>query len=171
MCNDDFGNPQLGGKYFWLTTVFLGGYILLFSGQYTALLRIDRQTGMDCFQIIIPTLLGQLTLIFRFFGGCPPYCPRRDSSISSTVVKWPPILLLGLIVATIVVMGLGNVQNGQPWSPLEDQFKTIVTFYVSVLNATTVFVVSRFFERAKPAPNSPQNPPQTPSDNQVTEHP
>jgi hypothetical protein len=159
------------GKYFLLTTVLLGGYILLFSGQYTALLRIDRQTGMDCFQIIVPTLLGQLTLIFRFFGSVDRIADEEIVPIPGWVVKWPPILLLGLIVATIVVMGLGNVQNGQPWSPLQDQFKTIVTFYVSVLNATTVFVVSRFFERAKPVPNSPQNPPQTPPDNQVIEHP
>jgi len=37
---------------------------------------------------------------------------------------------------------------------MQDQFKTIVTFYVSVLNATTVFVVSRFFESSQNQPHA-----------------
>jgi hypothetical protein len=137
------------GKYFLLATVFVGGYILLFAGRYTALLRIDAQTGTDCFQIIIPTLVGQLTIIFRFFGTARTIKDDTIVDIPSWVVKWPPLLLLGLLVITIVVMSLGNVDPGQPWSPMQDQFKMIVTFYVTVLNATTIFVVSRFFEAPK----------------------
>jgi hypothetical protein len=137
------------GKYFLLTTVILGGYILLFAGRYTVLLRIDWQTGVDCFQIIIPTLIGQLTIIFRFFATNQAIKDDTDVPIPSWVVKWPPLLLLALIIVTIVVMGVGNTGNGQPWSPLQSQFKLIVTFYVSVLNATTIFVVSRFFEVPK----------------------
>ena len=137
------------GKYFLLTTVILGGYILLFAGRYTVLLRIDWETGVNCFQIIIPTLIGQLTIIFRFFGTNLAIKDDAIVPIPSWVVKWPPLLCLGLIIVTIVVMALGNIGEGQPWSPLQNQFKMIVTFYVTVLNATTVFVVSRFFEIPK----------------------
>lgn len=136
------------GKYFLLTTVILGGYIILFSGRNTPLLRVDSQTGMDCFQIIIPTLVAQLTVIFRFFAGVP----KMDDStipIPPWVVKWPPLLCLALIVATIVVMAFGNLgQNGQPSSPDQGIFKLVVTFYVTVLNATTVFIVMKLFETA-----------------------
>jgi hypothetical protein len=141
------------GKYFLLTTVLLGGYILLFAGRYTVLLRIDWQTGVDCFQIIIPTLIGQLTIIFRFFATSETINDEALVPVPSWVVKWPPLLLLGLIVATIVIMAFGNFGPGQTWSPMQDQFKLIVTFYVSVLNATTIFVVSRFFELSKKPSN------------------
>jgi hypothetical protein len=144
------------GKYFLLTTVLLGGYILLFAGRYTVFLRIDRQTGTDCFQIIIPTLIGQLTLIFRFFGTNQTIDNNAIIPIPSWVVKWPPLLLLGLIIVTIIVMALGNLGPGQTWSPMQDQFKLIVTFYVAVLNATSVFVVSRFFE-----PSGNKKPPKS----------
>ena len=137
------------GKYFLLSTIIIGGYILLFAGRYTVLLRIDWQTGMDCFQIIIPTLVGQLTIIFRFFATAQTIKDDTIVDIPSWVVKWPPLLLIALLVVTIVAMALGNVAEGQPWSPLQDQFKLIVTFYVTVLNATTVFVISRFFEVPK----------------------
>jgi hypothetical protein len=137
------------GKYFLLTTVIIGGYILLFAGRYTALLRIDRETGMDCFQIIIPTLIGQLTIIFRFFGTSDRVDDNQIVPIPSWVVKWPPMLLVGLLIVTVITMALGGTGEGQPWSPLQDQFKLIVTFYVSILNATTIFVVSRFFETPK----------------------
>lgn len=139
------------GKYFLLMTVSLGGYILLFAGRYTVLLRIDWQTGMDCFQIIIPTLLGQLTIIFRFYGAANAIDEKASVPIPDWVVKWPPLLLAGLVVVTIVLMAFGNVEGGQQVSPLQDQFKMIVTFYVAVLNATTVFVVSRLFE-SQPEP-------------------
>lgn|SRR5262249_31300609 len=142
------------GKYFLLSTIIIGGYILLFAGRYTVLLRIDWGTGMDCFQIIIPTLVGQLTIIFRFFATAQTIKDDTIVDIPSWVVKWPPLLLIGLLVVTVVVMGMGNVGEGQPWSPLQDQFKLIVTFYVTVLNATTVFVISRFFE----VPKEPDNP-------------
>jgi hypothetical protein len=137
------------GKYFLLSTVFIGGYILLFSGRYTALLRVDSQTGTDCFQIIIPTLVGQLTIIFRFFGTARTIKDDAVIDIPSWVVKWPPLLLIGLLIVTVIIMGVGNVGGGQPWSPLQSQFKMIVTFYVTVLNATTIFVISRFFEVPK----------------------
>ena len=127
------------GKYFLLFTIFLGGDIVLLSGKDTMLLRIHRDVGMNCFQIIIPTLIGQLTVIFRFFTGGTPD-DKTELAIPSWIVKWPPTLLAGLVVATIILMALGNIGRGSTWSPSEDDFKTIVLFYVSVLNATTVLV-------------------------------
>lgn len=155
------------GKYFLLTTVILGGYIILFSGRNTPLLRVDSQTGMDCFQIIIPTLIAQLTVIFRFFAGAP----KMDDSaipIPPWVVKWPPLLSLALVVVTIVVMAIGNLgENGQPSSPDQGVFKLVVTFYVTILNATTVFIVMKLFEtasqKAQQLAGDDQRPLQNPS--------
>lgn len=136
------------GKYFLLTTIILGGYILLFAGRNTVLLRIDTQTGMDCFQIIIPTLVAQLTTIFRFFASSEKI-EHTKVPIPPWVVKWPPLLSIGLIIVTIVVMAIGNVgDSGQPFSPGQEQFKLVVTFYVTILNATTVFIIMRLFESA-----------------------
>jgi len=88
-------------------------------------------------------------VIFRFFGTNQTIDNEAIVPIPSWVVKWPPLLLIGLIVVTIIVMAVGNLGPGQTWSPLQDQFKLIVTFYVTVLNATSIFVVSRFFEAGK----------------------
>ena len=150
------------GKYFLLTTVILGGYILIFAGKGTPLLRVDSQTGMDCFQIIIPTLVAQLTTIFRFFAASEKI-ERTRVPLPSWVVKWPPLLALGLVIATIFMMALGNVgERGQPFSPDQAQFKLIVTFYITILNATTVFIIMRLFEAAGTDGNAPPRPPDVP---------
>jgi len=150
------------GKYFLLTTVALGGYIILFAGRGTPLLRVDAQTGTDCFQIIIPTLIAQLTTIFKFFSASPKIENARVE-IPEWVVKWPPLLSLGLVIITIVIMAIGNVgDSGQPGAADQNQFKLVVTFYVTILNATTAFIIMRLFESAsesgsaaKPEPKGP----------------
>jgi hypothetical protein len=48
-------------------------------------------------------------------------------------------------------MAFGNIgEGGQPNTLGQSQFKLIVTFYVTVLNATTVFVLMRMFEIKAP---------------------
>jgi hypothetical protein len=137
------------GKYFLVFTVILGGYIILFSGKDTIFLRVSREVGMNCFQIIVPTLVGQITIIFRFFAGTEQPDTDDRVTVPSWIVKWPPTLLAGLLVFTVLLMALGNLKNGQTWSPSEDDFKTVLLFYVTVLNATTVLVVSKYFELPK----------------------
>jgi hypothetical protein len=148
------------GKYFLLATFSIGGYILLFGGSYSVMLRIDKPTATDCFQIIIPVLLGQLTIIFRFYAGAQD-TPKHDVvvPVPPWVVKWPPLLVIALLVFTVLLMALGNVAN-VTWAPDQNQFKTVLTFAVAVLNATTTFLVMRYFDAtgraaASQRPNTP----------------
>jgi hypothetical protein len=55
--------------FFLGTTASLGAYILLF--QQTRLLPIAAKDATSSFQIIIPTLVGQLTLAFKWIADPP----------------------------------------------------------------------------------------------------
>jgi hypothetical protein len=131
------------GLYFLLFTVILGGYILLF--KETWLLPIPDTAGIDSFEIIIPVLVGQLTIIFKWYS-----IERKTEDVFIDIPRWvvmgPPILISLLIIGSIVNLIIGN-SDGQNQSVISaNTFKGIVTFCVSVLNATTMFIVGRFFK-------------------------
>jgi hypothetical protein len=50
---------------------------------------------------------------------------------------------------TIFALILGTLWEAKNWAPSPETFKAVVTFCMSVLNATTVFIISRFFEVPK----------------------
>ena len=57
------------GLFFLGTTAALGAYILLF--QETRALPIAAKDATSSFQIIIPTLVAQLTLAFKWIADPP----------------------------------------------------------------------------------------------------
>jgi hypothetical protein len=130
------------GLYFLLTTVALGGYILIFA--HSPLLPMERSEGMATFQIVIPLFVGQLTAVFKAFMGGPLPNPGRQIDIPTWTVKAPPLLVIALFVCGVVAVCLSNLE-GFPLEFGPTDFKTLVTFAVSVLNATTVFVVTKYF--------------------------
>jgi hypothetical protein len=131
------------GIYFLLITVILGGTILLLGDS---LLRLDDSIGV--FEIIIPVLVGQLTIIFRWFTT--DYEPSKKSQIAlpAWIIKGPPLLVIGLLLITIALKVIG-FQYDQPWTPSDEQFKGVVTFCVTILNATTIYVISKYFGAAQ----------------------
>ena len=137
------------GKYFLVITLITGGYILLFAGT-KAMPGLSRDEAWKIFQIIIPVLVGQLTIIFKWFGNltnsAPP--PSGMSPIPTWVVKGPPIGTSVLLFFMLLFMIIGNNGENQ-WGPTPDAVSGLVTFVVSVLNATTIFVVAGYFGRTQ----------------------
>ena len=127
------------GKYFLFTTAALGAYFLL--AAETAILPLRRSEATAAFQIIVPVLMGQLTLIFKWMAAAQ----REDAEMVVNVPKWavtsPPILMLLLVGAAIIAVVIGAAGPAA--------LKSTVTFAVSILNATTVFLVARYFEASR----------------------
>ena len=134
------------GIYFLGATFVLGAYLLLFGGG--RLLPFERSDATAAFQIIVPVFIGQLAIIARWFTTNPPD-PDTVVNIPNWLVKGPTIGALAVIGLTIVLKIASNysAQHGgaEFVSLLGDDFKTIVTFCVSILNATTIYVVAALF--------------------------
>ena len=127
----------IGIFYLALTTI-LGAYILIFGE--TLLLPISKEDANSAFQIIIPTFIAQLTIIFKWYVD-----PNRAESLKIKLPRWviygPPISVTFVIVLGILVIvdSAGESFDGG------SMFKNVVTFCVSILGATTVFVVGGLF--------------------------
>ncbi len=135
------------GIYFLLVTGVFGAYLLLF--RESPLLPISKAEAVDSFEILIPVLLAQVTMIFRWFSSEE----RPEDSVLSLprwVVTAPPIMVVVILLISLLTLIFGNLGNGRRWAPSPDAFKGIVTFCVSILNASTVFIVSMYFRRVEP---------------------
>lgn len=125
------------GIYFLGTTAILGIYIILF--KQTRMLPIPADDASSAFQIIIPTLVAQITVAYKWIAS-PPHQGAVQPSIPQWAVVTPPVLVNIILVATIVFLIIdgGNSDGG-------GIFKNVVTFCVSILSASTIFVVSAVF--------------------------
>jgi len=129
------------GLYFLLITSILGGVILLFGSSF---LRLDDPIGV--FEIIIPVLIGQLAIIVQWFAGNP--APDAQSKISMPVwiIKGPPLIVVALLAIAVALKVAGFYYDQPSWALSDAQFKGVVTFCVSLLNATTIYVISAYFK-------------------------
>jgi hypothetical protein len=137
------------GIYFLVVTSVLGAYILLFGE--TRLLPITQQDSSDAFEIIIPVLVGQLIIIFRWYAGATDLNKNDVIALPRWVVIGPPLIVLGILVVTIGVLIVTNLGDGSNAVLSASRFKGIVTFCVTLLNATTIFIIIRYFEAEKNA--------------------
>jgi hypothetical protein len=128
------------GIFFLGTTACLGAYILLF--QETRALPISAKDATSSFQIIIPTFVGQLTLAFKWISD-PPASRDEEITFPLWAVIGPPAAILLIMLSTIILIGIdgGNSLNGGAI------FRNAVTFCVTLLSATTFFVMARVFSR------------------------
>jgi hypothetical protein len=136
------------GLFFLITTGAFGTYVILFGE--TRLLPIERQAALDTFEIIVPALVGQLTLIFKWYSQ--DTLPEDDHLVNLPVwvVKGPPIMVASILSISIVWLILSS-HGEKPGGWLDAaSFKGIVTFAVTLMNATTFFVLFRYFETANP---------------------
>jgi hypothetical protein len=134
------------GRYFLLTTVCLGTYILLFAE--TRLLPISSGDSLDAFQIVVPVLVAQLTTVFSWFTGPSKVASDTIVEIPSWIVKAPPLLVVSMVVVAVLSLIVSTSQGGTGWIDAS-KFKSIVTFSVTVLNATSVILVARVFGQSK----------------------
>ncbi len=129
------------GKYYLFTTAGLGGYLLLLPESI--FLPISKSVADDALNVVIPVFLAQLTLVFRWYGSVT----QEDDTIvdiPTWTVKGPPLVVLGLLGVTMLLTVIGNLLDGG-WTPSPQAFKRIVTFCVSIINATTVYLVASYF--------------------------
>jgi hypothetical protein len=129
------------GIFFLGTTALVGAYIILF--QETRALPINAKDAMSAFQILIPTLIAQVTIVFKWIAS-PPSAPEAPISLPSWAVIGPPVLVIVILVTTVIVV-VGDQGDSLAGGPI---FKNAVTFAVSLLNASTVFIVTRVFQEA-----------------------
>jgi len=140
------------GKYFLLMTGGLAAYLLLLSD--TRLLPIGPKAGVDAFQIVIPVFIGQLTVMFRWYGAADSVQSDARVHLPDWVVKWPPLLVLALVLLAAALSLTGSVGSGTADVLVTpEKFKTILTACVALLNATTIFIVMKYFE-ARPSADS-----------------
>lgn len=136
------------GKYFLLITAVIGGAILLFG---ESLFRLDDSIGT--FEIIIPVLVGQLIIIFQWFAANLTQQKDFETTLPPWTVKLPPLLVVGLFIIASILKIAGFAYDAE-WALSGDQFKGIVTFCVTILNATTVFIISSLFSQEKSDANT-----------------
>src|SRR5262245_31455447 len=140
------------GAYILLLTSVLGAYLLLAGGTWVLPLKPDDVTAS--FEIVIPFLLGQVVIVYRFFTGSHAG-DKRIPPMEPFFVKAPPLLATAIISGCLVVMAIGGYESAS-WTPSGAKFKAIVTFVVTLLNASTAFVVSRYFEAKGQAESKPE---------------
>ena len=127
------------GIYFLVVTIFFGGLVLFFPNS--VILPIGADVCKEIFEIIMPVLIGQLSMIFSWFGGNARRNGEREIDLPAWVVKGPPLLVAGLLLTSLIEMSVANAVGSRQWTISPDQFKAIVIFCVTVLNATTGFIV------------------------------
>ncbi len=127
--------------YFLLFTVIIGLYVLIFAES--VLLPLSSSDAGDVFRIIVPVLLGQVTIVFQWIANSDRES-RRICPIPRWAIVCPALLSSTVILVTALAMAIGNFNDiGFGVSP--DAFKTSVTLAVAILNASTVFLVARLF--------------------------
>lgn len=145
------------GKYFLLVLSVIAGYIYIFAE--TVLLPIARTEAYAAGETIIPVLLGQLAIIYRWFFSGDSLDLVGDVTVPAWLVRWPPMLAIGLIAAAIASLVIANSTGGQ-WAPDPEMFRRVVVFSVSMLNVTTVIVITRYFAaKSVAAASSPDGTP------------
>lgn len=132
------------GLYVLCLTVFLGGYSFLAPDFLLPLESGDRTAS---FEIILPLLIAQISVVYRFFTD--PDAGRRTGlqDIPGWIVKAPPLLVSFLLSIELILFAFAGIQRSKPPSP--ETFKGLVTFCVALLNATTVLVITRYFGTAR----------------------
>lgn len=142
------------GIYFFASTAFWGAYILLFAG--THLLPINESDCNAAFQIMIPFLVGQVTIVFKWLAGDQKLNSSREVKLPVWAVKGPPIATTVILIATFVSLIITARSETGTWIE-GTRFKSIVTFAVALLNASTVFLVMKIFGAKEESNSRPGN--------------
>jgi len=134
--------------YFLLVTVITGAFLLLFNG--TTVLPLSSDDASACFQIIIPVLVGQVTVIFQWIAVAnkDDATGKLESPVPTWAIRLPALMAVLIIVVATIVLAYAN-RPAINWTVSPTTFKSAVTFSVTILNASTIFLVARFFPSTK----------------------
>jgi len=132
--------------FFYLgTSVILGAALIILGPQNSWLGLSDNFAE---FAIVIPVFLGQLAFLFRWFVSQATNTGsdlEETVNISSKLIKMPALIVIGIFLLAILLRGLGINNN---WSIQidETQFRNLITFGMSILNATTIYLAAIFYK-------------------------
>ena len=130
--------------YFLLSAAFIGAFLILF--RRSPILPLEVKEANATFQIIIPVLIAQVTIVFQWLakGQHDAASADKDSPVPSWALVLPPILAVGIFLLAAVALALSNRENAMlQVSP--EAFQSAVTLAVTILNASTVMLVGRLF--------------------------
>jgi len=134
------------GIYVLLLVAFLGGYLFLAPPM---LLPLESGDKTSAFEIIIPFLLAQLAAVYRFYSDPHVSERTRIRSIPRWVIKGPPVVVSLLLISELGIFAYAGINRQTP--PTADTFKGLITFCVALLNASTIFVITRYFDVGRDA--------------------
>jgi hypothetical protein len=136
------------GIYFLVSVTIIGLYLL--SGAKTVWLPLSRTEAVAIFSIVIPVFVGQIASIFQWMQVAAPdaFTDRSESPIPGWAIILPPSLALGIFFVGAIALVISNLP-GCSLNVGPDAFRDIVTFSLSILNASTVLFVPRIFPAAR----------------------
>jgi hypothetical protein len=117
------------------------------------LVPLEKSERAACAEIVVPFLLGQVAAVYRYFADPSP--GARKVKLPSYVVKTPPILVTIIVIYLIGMMSYAGVRQDKDLIPDPEAVRATLTFVVALLNASTVFVISKYFESSTPPKESP----------------
>jgi hypothetical protein len=129
------------GSYVTTFVAILAMYILL-AGD-TWLLPLEPSDKIAAFEIVIPFLLAQVTMVFSYYGTNSP--PDVGSvNLPPFLVKGPLLLATACLVVTMIFMAIGGYSSAAG-TPSAQTFNGVLTFFVAFLSASSVFIIRRVF--------------------------
>jgi hypothetical protein len=130
------------GVYVLILTALVGGYLFIAPRALVPLEQADRVASIE---IIVPFLLGQTAAVYRFFTHDGSTKRAETISIRPWLVKLPILLVSALLAIELLLMGAGSLLARADITPSPEAFKGVLTFCVALLNASTVFLITKYF--------------------------
>lgn len=148
------------GIYFLVVSVFVGGFLLVFSG--TPILPLTSDEARSSFEIIVPVLVGQMALVFQWLSTASQNVIEDDRPcpIPDWAIVLPPILAMLIFIVGVVTLALSN----EPKASLKvspSTFQGVVTFTVTILNASTIVLVGKLFPATRDLGDARAAPPRS----------
>ena len=131
--------------YFFATTCIIGFSFIILG---PSIFQIGDSNSI--ISIIIPTFLGQVAILFKWFvdQANNPVSPSHVINIPPLIVRLPPLAVILILLITLAMRIIGFKQDAG-WTPSENQIQLIVTLCMSILNITTIYLISIFFQAPK----------------------
>lgn len=128
------------GMYVLCLTAAIAAWLLLSPQRWLPIEPADRIASGE---IVLPFLLGQISAVFRYYSN--------DSSRETITLQIPPwVVKVPPIVVTLLVIGQAAQMLASGYGVSDgatvEQLRAVLTFSVALLNASTVFVLARYFE-------------------------
>jgi hypothetical protein len=135
--------------YFLLAAGFVGAFLLLF--RQTSVLPLEADEANAAFQIIIPVFVAQVVVIFQWLAKTDDAAEDQPSPFPNWAIVLPPVLTLAIFIVAVVALAVSN-GPGAAMQVSPDAFQSAVTLSVTILNASTVLLVTRLFPGSKRKP-------------------